>query len=259
MSDVETLDMLRRLNASRLNRRHLVVSAAAAAVGASTAVSSTSSNTNAAPRRAIRPQSDPMTLVMMDNVQGGNWLYFDPAKIYEINPAAGHQMVYECLYHIPDGHDISKIEPLLAEDLPSVSDDGLTATVKLKSGVKFHNSGTEATADDWVWSWNRLKNIKGNPSFLFTDFLESVAAKDATTLEIKLLKPNAALAAILTSLPFGVTDSKVAQENGGVAEEGADQTAKLTDWLNKGNSIGTGPYRLTQWDIANEIIIEKFA
>ena len=34
---------------------------------------------------------------------------------------------------------------------------------------------------------------------------------------------------------------------------------KLTDWLNKGNSIGTGPYRLTQWDIANEIIIEKNA
>ena len=56
-----------------------------------------------------------------------------------------------------------------------------------------------------------------------------------------------------------MTDSKAAQENGGVAEEGADQTDKLTDWLNKGNSIGTGPYRLTQWDIANEIIIEKNA
>jgi len=258
MSDVENLDMLRKLNALRLNRRHLMVGAAAVAVGTS-AVASTSSSTGAVPRRSVRAQSDPMTLVMMDNVQGGNWLYFDPAKIYEINPAAGHQMVYECLYHIPDGHEISKIVPLLAEDMPSVSEDGLTATVKIKSGVKFHNSGNEATADDWVWSWNRLKSVKGNPSFLFTDFLESVTAKDATTLEIKLLKPNAALAAILTSLPFGVTDSKIAQENGGVAEEGADQSDKLTDWLNKGNSIGTGPYRLTQWDIANEIIIEKFA
>ena len=58
------------------------------------------------------------------------------------------------------------------------------------------------TADDWVWSWNRLKNIKGNPSFLFTDFIESVTAVDPTTLEIKLLAPNAALAAILTSLPL---------------------------------------------------------
>ena len=58
---------------------------------------------------------------------------------------------------------------------------------------------------------------------------------------------------------LSVTDSKAAQENGGVAEEGADQTDKLTDWLNEGNSIGTGPYRLTQWDIANEIILEKNA
>ena len=32
----------------------------------------------------------------------------------------------------------------------------------------------------------------------------------------------------------------------------------LTDWLNQGNSIGTGPYRLTQWDTANEIILERF-
>ena len=56
-----------------------------------------------------------------------------------------------------------------------------------------------------------------------------------------------------------MTDSKVAQENGGVAEEGADQSDTLTDWLNQGNSIGTGPYRLSQWDTANEIILEKFA
>jgi ABC-type transport system substrate-binding protein len=155
MSDVETLDMLRKLNALRLNRRHLVA-AAAVAVGTPAAVASTSSATVAAPRRAIRAQSDPKTLVLLDNIQGGNWLYFDAAKIYEINPTAGFTMVYECLYHIPDGHEITKIEPLLAEDMPSVSDDGLTATVKIKSGVNFHNSGNEMTADDWVWSWNRL-------------------------------------------------------------------------------------------------------
>jgi peptide/nickel transport system substrate-binding protein len=258
MSKDENFEILRKLHAMRLNRR-LLVGSAVAAVVAPAALATSSTSSQAAPRRAVRAQSDPKTLVMMDNVQGGNWLYFDPAKIYEINPAAGCQLVYECLYHIPDGNEISNIEPLLAEDMPAMSDDGLTAAVKLKSGVKFHNTGNEMTADDWVWSWNRLKNIKGNPSFLFTDFLESVTAVDPTTLEIKLLAPNAALAAILTSLPFGVTDSKAAKENGGTAEEGADQSDKLTDWLNQGNSIGTGPYRLTQWDIASEIIIEKNA
>lgn len=208
------------------------------------------------PARGARAQMDPRTLVMLDNVQGGNWLYFDPGKLYEINPAAGFSVTYEALYQIPDGYKIGEITPLLAEDVPTVSEDGLTATVKIKSGVKFHNSGNEMTAADWVWSWDRLKNLKSNPSFLVTDFMESYSAVDDHTLEIKLLAPNAALMAILTSLPLSVTDSKVAMEHGGVAEEGADQTDKLTDWLNEGNSIGTGPYLLTGWDITSEITIE---
>jgi peptide/nickel transport system substrate-binding protein len=199
---------------------------------------------------------DAKTLVATDYISGGNWLYFDPGKFYEINPSAGLQIIYENLYHIPDGKEISKIEPLLAEDFPSFSDDGLTATIKLKSGVQF-STGNEMTAEDWVWSWNRLKNLKGNPSFLVTDFMESFKAVDPTTLEVKLLSPLGGFTAILTSIMLAVVDSKAAKENGGVAEEGADQTDKLTDWLNAGNSIGTGPYTLTQWDVNGEIVLEK--
>jgi peptide/nickel transport system substrate-binding protein len=259
MSNGQNEMVLRSLNALRLSRRRLVGGAAVAALAAPAIALTQNRVAAAAPGRAVRAQADPRTLVVMDNIQGGNWLYFDPAKLYEINPASGFQVVYECLYHIPNGAEIGNIEPLLAEEMPAVSDDGLTVTIPIKSGVKFHNTGNEMTAEDWVWSWNRLKNILGNPSFLFTDFLQSVTAVDPTTLEIKLLSPNAALAAVLTSLPFAVTDSKAAQEHGGVAEEGADEQDTLTDWLNEGNSIGTGPYRLVQWDIAGEIIIEANA
>jgi peptide/nickel transport system substrate-binding protein len=257
MSSEQNAHVIHALNALRLNRRRLVGGVAAAAIAAPVSGLGHGSRASAAPRRAVRPQVDPKTLVMLDNIQGGNWLYYDPAKLYEINPAAGFQVTYETLYHIPDGYEIGVIEPLLAEAMPEVSEDGLTATIKVKSGIKFHNTGNEMTADDWVWSWNRLKNIKGNPSFLMTDFIESVTAVDPTTLEIKLLSPNAALAAILTSLPFAVSDSKTGMEHGGSAEEDADQTDTLTDWLNAGNSFGTGPYRLVQWDIAGEIIIER--
>jgi len=166
------------------------------------------------PGRVARAQGDPATLVGLDNLPGQNWLYYDPARLYEINPASGFQVVYECLYHIPDGYEIGVIEPLLAEDMPEISEDGLTATIKIRSGVTFHNTGNEMTADDWIWSWNRLKNLLGNPSFLVTDFIESFTAVDPSTIEIKLLSPNAALAAILTSLPFSVSDSAAAQEQG---------------------------------------------
>lgn len=259
MLDDPNVTMLRALAAMQMNRRRLVGGMLGAAAVAPLAGVGAPRGTAAAPALAPLAQSDPNTLVLLDNIQGGNWLYFDPAKIFEINPVSGFQVTYECLYHIPDGKKLGEIVPLLAAEMPSVADDGVTVTIPLRKGVKFHNTGNEMTATDWVWSWNRLKNVKGNPSFLVTDFLDSFSAVDDNTLQIKLLAPNAALAAILTSIFFSVTDSAAAQEHGGVAEEGADQSDKLTDWLNQGNSIGTGPYRLTQWDIASEIILEKNA
>ncbi|HYO30852.1 MAG TPA: ABC transporter substrate-binding protein [Thermomicrobiales bacterium] len=253
MAQQSWADTIRAIEGRRLHRRRLLQTGAVAAAAALPVV-----------RDRVIPvgvsaQSDPRQLVVLDNIQGGNWLYLDPGKIYEINPQSAMQLVYECLYHLPSGENIGQVEPLLAQDFPIYSEDGLTATITLKPGVRFHGSGNEMTADDWLWSWNRLKNVLGNPSFLYTDFIESVSAPDPETLEIKLLAANAALPAILTSTPFSVVDSRVAQENGGVAEEGADATDTLTDWLNQGNSIGTGPYTLAQWDIANEIIIEANA
>ena len=38
------------------------------------------------------------------------------------------------------------MSPGLAADLPEISDDGLTYTIKLREGVKFHD-GTEFNAD----------------------------------------------------------------------------------------------------------------
>ncbi len=83
--------VLRSLNALRLSRRRLVGGLAVGALAAP-AVGLASNRAAAAPRRAVRTQGDPRTLVVMDNIQGGNWLYYDPAKLYEINPASGFQV-----------------------------------------------------------------------------------------------------------------------------------------------------------------------
>ena len=105
--------------------------------------------------------------------------------------------------------------PLLATELPALSEDGLTATIPLRQGVRFHKSGNEMKAADVIFSWNRLKNIGFQGSFLAVDYWTDVTAVDDYTLQLTLAAPNAALAAVLTSLPLSAMDSARVQEFGG--------------------------------------------
>jgi peptide/nickel transport system substrate-binding protein len=257
MTDARFQQYLARFQNARLNRRALVQGAAAAAVAFPAGLALGTHDVGAAPLAAPRRQIDATTLVIADDLRPGNqWITFDPAWIYEINSAAGQCLVYEALYDLPDSTKPDEFTPLIAADFPQVSEDGLEVIIPLRSGVKFH-SGNEMTADDIVFSWNRLKNIKFQPSFLATDYWSSVEAVDPQTIKINLVSPNAALVAILTSIPLAVTDSNLLRENGGTDAEDADQTDTAKEWLNAGNSVGTGPYRLTTWELGSEVIIEK--
>jgi peptide/nickel transport system substrate-binding protein len=256
MTDARFQQYQARFQNARLNRRALVQCAAAAAVALPTGAALGAHRVGAAPLAAPRRQIDARTLVIADDLRPGNqWITFDPAWIYEINSAAGQCLVYEALYDLPDSTKPDEFTPLIAADFPQVSEDGLEVIIPLRSGVKFH-SGNEMTADDIVFSWNRLKNIKFQPSFLATDYWSSVEAVDPLTIKINLVSPNAALVAILTSIPLAVSDSKLLRENGGTDAEDADKTDTAKDWLNAGNSAGTGPYLLTKWDLGSEVIIE---
>jgi peptide/nickel transport system substrate-binding protein len=256
MTDIRFQQYMARLQNARLNRRTFVQGAAAAAVALPVGAGLAVDRVSAAPLAAPRLQIDAKTLVIADDLRPGNqWITFDPAWIYEINSAAGQCLVYEALYDLPDSTKPDEFTPLIAADFPQVSEDGLEVVIPLRSGVKFH-SGNEMTADDVLFSWNRLKNIKFQPSFLATDYWSSVEAVDPLTIKINLVSPNAALVAILASIPLAVSDSKLLRENGGTDAEDADKTDTAKDWLNEGNSAGTGPYRLTKWDLGSEVIIE---
>ncbi len=70
-----------------------------------------------------------------------------------------------------------KLEPLLLEDMPTVSNDGVTYTFHLKKGVYFHDDpcfpdgkGREMVAADVLYSWKRMADeSKSKVAWLFED------------------------------------------------------------------------------------------
>lgn len=254
MTDARFQHYLRRLDRGRFNRRQLM-GGAAAAVAAPMSARLGASGAVSAPARAPRRQIDASTLVIADNLRD-NWITLDPGWIYEINSQAAMILNYEPLYILPDSSKPTEFEPLLATEMPTVSDDGMEVTIPLRPGVSFH-SGNEMTADDLVFSWTRLKNIKFQASFLALDYWTAVEAVDPLTVKITLVSPNAALVPILASTPLAISDSKLLIENGATDAEDADQSDTAREWINAGNSAGTGPYMLTAWDIEGEVILER--
>jgi ABC-type transport system substrate-binding protein len=150
MADNRISDLVGKLWSGELTRREFITRATIAGVGASTITAALSQGALA--------QADATTLVIADALNGQDWLHLDPGWFYEINSSQAMNIVYEPLYHIPDGTNPTDVQPLLAEALPEISEDGLTATIKLRQGVKFHTSGNEMTAADVIFTWARLAN-----------------------------------------------------------------------------------------------------
>ena len=167
----------------------------------------------------------------------------DPARGYTQTTGIINHVTYETLVTFPP-EDASAILPLLATDW-TISEDGLTYTFTLRDDVTFAN-GDPLTADDVVFSVNRLKYVEGNPSFL-TNNIASVTADDEHTVTFTLNDVDPSFLANLANNAFGITNDSQVIENGGVAEEGAASTDAAESFLNS-TSAGTGPYILESWE-----------
>jgi peptide/nickel transport system substrate-binding protein len=121
------------------------------------------------------------------------------------------------------------IKPDLAESW-TVSPDGLVYDFKLRKGVKFHN-GRELTADDVIYSLNRVKNPDGGSPRSY--LLEDVKAIDAPTpdaVRITMQKPFAALLSHLDTFMAIVPKEEV------------DKNGDLSKVM-----VGTGPFKFVEF------------
>ncbi|NND65417.1 MAG: ABC transporter substrate-binding protein, partial [Gammaproteobacteria bacterium] len=141
----------------------------------------------------------------LDPVQSGN-VY---ANFIVVN-------AYDTLYGYQYLANPYLLKPNLAKDLPTVSDDGLTYTIKIKQGVEFvddecftDDKGREVTADDFVysllrhfdprslsqgaWLWQgRIDGVdawKDNGGSDYDKVVSGLKALDRHTIQITLVKP----------------------------------------------------------------------
>ncbi|MDR2787068.1 MAG: ABC transporter substrate-binding protein [Candidatus Accumulibacter sp.] len=134
------------------------------------------------------------------------------------------QHVYEPLYTYDANWNVA---PMLADGLPAVSDDGLTHTITLRRGVKFHN-GREMTAEDVVASLKRWMEVSPRGKAVANE-IASVEVKGSHTVALKLKTPYAPLLSQL-ALPTSMA-AIMAKES--IAPQ-------LKDF------IGTGPYKFKE-------------
>jgi peptide/nickel transport system substrate-binding protein len=121
----------------------------------------------------------------------------------------------------------------------TASADAKTYTFTLRS-MKF-SDGSPLTAQDVVFSFDRLQNLKGPEAFLIAGI--TATAPNAHTVVLTSATPNPAIPRIVTTPELSILNAKVVQAHGGTDAPDASKADKAQSWLNY-HSAGSGPYVL---------------
>lgn len=211
-----------------------------------------------------------LNVILVEQVKG-----LDPIAANDQYSSMVVSNIYERLYHYQYLKRPFTVEPQLAESLPEVTDGGLTVTIKLKKGVKFHDNacfpdgkGRELVADDIVYSFRRLADPKNvSEGFWIIDGkikglnawadavkagkadyktpIEGLQTPDKYTLVIKLTQPY-------YQLPYVLAMSYASA----VPHEAVEKYGK--EFLN--NPVGTAPFMLekaSDWIRGSKITLKR--
>ena len=137
-----------------------------------------------------------------------------------------------------------EVKPGLAEswELP----DPLTAVFKLRKGVKFHD-GTDFNAEAVKWNLNRMMTHPKSSAKIATAGIESVEVVDSHTIKLKLKVPSPTLFVNLAA----DADNVGGMMSPTWAEKVGDQGIATS-------SVGTGPFKLAQYQPGSQVVYQKF-
>ncbi len=187
--------------------------------------------------------------------------------------------IYDSLYEYHYLKRPYELIPCLAREMPEVSEDGLTYTVRIKEGVYFQDDpcfaatggkGREVTAHDFVYSIKRLADAANKPrgwwllqgkivgldafheesveraeQKLPMDYgrtVEGLRALDPYTLQIRLSEPY-------PQLKYALEMSYTAA----VPREAVEHYGE--EFVN--HPVGSGPFRLKEWRKRWKLVLER--
>jgi peptide/nickel transport system substrate-binding protein len=183
---------------------------------------------------------------------------------------AKNSQVYELLmgYNTKDW-DVT--EPLLAEGPPTISDDHLTYTIKVRDGVKWHD-GKPFTVDDVLFTY-KAAACPTTDAARYRSSLTDLAdiQTDGRTIKFVMSKPNVfnlrnAVTNIMPIMPKHVFDEKGLLDGftyKDIVSSKAKTDPKIKEFGEQFNKhpanrapIGTGPYKFEKWE-SGEIVLTR--
>lgn len=170
----------------------------------------------------------------------------DPHMTVDMTQAVAKANLYDTLYRWSGNPP--QLVPWLAKG-HTVSQDGLVYMVELVEGAKFHD-GSEVTAEDVVYSLERVLALQQGPARFFLPLIEpgQTEALDDRRVQFTLKQSASPFLGVLASLQ--IVNSDLVKQNEKDGDWGSE-------WLSK-NTAGGGPFQLRNFDPASGWYAERF-
>ncbi len=171
----------------------------------------------------------------------------DPADANEFFSSNIFYNSLERLYTYKEG--TNELIPQLAADLPRVSADGLTYTIPVKTGIKYHDR-TNFNAYTMKFSLDRFIKAKGSPSFILGDIIEKIDTPNDAEIVFTLKQPLQFFPKFLAFTGASAISPNVYKH---LIDDKTGKVQFLADKL-----VGTGPYQVTQYVEGSYLRLDTF-
>jgi oligopeptide transport system substrate-binding protein len=198
----------------------------------------------------------------------------DPAGTQETYASLVEGRIFDALYQWDYLARPYKFVPSIATGMPEISADGRVWTIRIRPGIYFADDPAfaakkrELTAADFVYAWKRVVDprvrspnsdllehkivgldaavakAKASGRFDYDAEIQGLRTADRYTIKLELVDPDYTFLELLDSAALRA----VARE---AIEKYGDASGRAMN-----HPVGTGPYRLKEWQAGHRIILE---